>query len=409
MQALTYYLNTHTQSLSDNPYATGCLSGSITFWRHSGKSSPLVDLALSAVALVVYSKTHQHPAAAEEGAQIYYQLLRTVQGRIQDLSTIQDFDAWLLIIRLMGRYEGAIRGPGDFNLPEPPLNQLRNWAHHDGAQAVLKLWHDRGISRPATYIMNQARKGLIRIAFLRGVPLPTWMIDGACFGEEGFDLEYDRVETRLANLRHATIRLEQGETVESNEIEKLNNQAQDLDQALQDWASQIPSKYFYKTHLIIEAGPYYNTSLFSPMVYSFSKLRHAAPWLQYFSTRMLIISTRLRILKSIQQNDDVYRKQKEDCNAIMKTMANGIASTLPFVLGRFKIQAPGQTLVSVSDKEEIQPYQAMVVVWSLAIASGAKGVVEEHQLWFRSRLSMLGRILGDGVIESAESEIWISF
>ena len=104
-RALTYYLNTHTNTLANVPYAPGCLGGSISLWKLSGKSSPKVDLALSAMALIVYSQTRQKPVAAEEAAQAYFELLRLMQDRIRDLSDIEDFDAWLLKILLMGRYE----------------------------------------------------------------------------------------------------------------------------------------------------------------------------------------------------------------------------------------------------------------------------------------------------------------
>lgn len=51
----------------------------------------------------------------------------------------------------------------------------------------------------------------------------------------------------------------------------------------------------------------------------------------------------------------------------------------------------------------------MIIVWPLSVVSGLKGVDEEQQPWFRSELARLGRILGDGVIESAESGNWITF
>jgi hypothetical protein len=57
------------------------------------------------MALIVYSQTRQKPVAAEEAAQAYFELLRLMQDRIRDLSDIEDFDAWLLKILLMGRYE----------------------------------------------------------------------------------------------------------------------------------------------------------------------------------------------------------------------------------------------------------------------------------------------------------------
>jgi len=379
-RALTFYLNTHTQPLADYPGAPGCLSGSVSFWKLSGRSSRMVDLGLSAVALVVYSRTHQQPAAAEEGDRTYFRLLQIMQSRIGDLSNIEDFDAWLLTIRLMGRYEGANHGPTDVESAEL-FNQLRNWAHHDGAQVILKLWNENPRRGTATYIINQARRGLIRTSFLRGIPLLCWMLDGSRFGEKDLDLHYDRVEVQLANLRYATTILEQDDSPEPAKIDDLNKQAEKLDQALQDWILQIPSKQSYKVHSVQDEDPRSRTHFYSPIVCSFSKPEYAAAWLQYFSTRMLIISTRLRIFSSQQNHlNDTYKKQKQDCNAILKIMAESLASTVPFVLGRFNIEDPSQAPILVSEKEEIKPCHAMMVIWPLSVASGLKGMDKKQQL-----------------------------
>ncbi|KAN0099980.1 hypothetical protein V8E51_013755 [Hyaloscypha variabilis] len=413
-RALTYYLNTHIQSPGQASHFPVCLSGSISAWKLSGRSSPMVDLALAAVALVVYSRTQQHPAAGEEGAQIYYQLLRTLQDRIGDLSSIDDFDAWLLTTQLMGRYEGTTHGPGDFDSAEP-FNQIRNWAHQDGAQAVLKLWYDRSMHESASFIVNQTRRGLMRTSLLRGIPLPDWMLDGSKFGEKDLDLQYDQVEVRLADLRHATARLEEENDQNSVKISELNAQAQEIDQALQDWVARNPKKCSYERHVIHGEDSWPRTHFYSPIVYTFSKPGHATVWAQYFSTRMLIISTRLRILTSSHTNPlvNAYEKEARDCQLTLKTMANDLASIVPFILGKVKIEysavVPRQTKALVVEDAEINPCQAIMIIWPLSISAGLRGVDKEQQMWFRSELAGLGRLLGDGIIESAESEKWLTF
>ncbi|KAE9364868.1 hypothetical protein N431DRAFT_389228 [Stipitochalara longipes BDJ] len=413
-RALTYYLNTHIQSPVDGSHFPVCLSGSISAWKLSGRSSPMVDLALTAVALVVYSRTQQQPAAGELGAQIYYQLLRTLQDRIGDLSSIDDFDAWLLTTKLMGRYEGATHGPGDFD-SEQPFNQVRNWAHQDGAQAVLRLWYDRSMPGPATYIVNQTRRGLMRTSLLRNIPLPEWMLDGSHFGEKDLDLQYDRIEVRLASLRHATRRLEEDNDIDSAKIDELDAQAQQLDQELQNWTARIPKKCSYERHMVLGEGLWPRTHFYSPTVYTFSKPGYATVWLQFFSTKMLIISTRLRILTLSHTGslEDPYKKQTRDCHAVLETAANDLASIVPFVLGKVKIEysatAPKQPKVLVNEGADINPCQAIMVIWPLSISAGLRGVHKQQQPWFRSELAGLGKLLGDGIIESAESKNWIAF
>jgi len=374
----------------------------------------MVDLALAAVALVVYSRTQQQPAAAAEGAQIYYQLLRMLQDRIGDLSCIEDFDAWLLATALMGRYEGATHGPGDFDSADP-FNQVRNWAHQDGAQAVLKVWYDRSKSGPASYIVNQTRRGLMRTSLLRNIPLPDWMLDGSKFGEKDMDLQYDRVAIQLVNLRAATARLEEGNGPHSGRIDELDAQVQELGRALQDWVGRIPKKCSYERHIVLGEGPWPRTHFYSRTVYTFARPGYATAWLEYFSTRMLIISTRLRIVTSGHPglSKDAHEQQIRDGHAQLRTIANDLASAIPFVLGKVKSQFtatdPKQTTVLVNEWAKPDPCQAIMLIWSLSIGAGLGGVDVEQQQWFRSELAGLGRLLGDGIIESAESENWITF
>jgi len=94
-------------------------------------------------------------------------------------------------------------------------------------------------------------------------------------------------------------------------------------------------------------------------------------------------------------------------------MANDLASIVPFILGKVKIEysavVPKQTKALVVEDAEINPCQAIMIIWPLSISAGLRGVDKEQQMWFRSELAGLGRLLGDGIIESAESEKWLTF
>lgn len=92
-------------------------------------------------------------------------------------------------------------------------------------------------------------------------------------------------------------------------------------------------------------------------------------------------------------------------------MADSLASTIPFCLERFKVadnpNSPiRQTAITLNTNEEIKPYLASSAVWPLTIASSLGGIDVRQHLWFRSELARLGRIIGAGVLECAETDQW---
>jgi hypothetical protein len=118
---------------------------------------------------------------------------------------------------------------------------------------VLKIWKDRhSSSRPATDVIRHTRRGLIRSALLRNSAVPEWMIEGSLFGEHGLELEYNRIHTRIANLRNRLGTFLRGKSsllLSTDELrsiaEELNMETQDLDKALQFWKDHFPSKWNY--------------------------------------------------------------------------------------------------------------------------------------------------------------------
>ncbi len=129
---------------------------------------------------------------------------------------------------------------------------------------------------------------------------------------------------------------------------------------------------------------------------------------------MLINSTGLRVLELSCPNPSVdftYEQQRLECITRLKAMADSLASTIPFCLERFKVtdnpNSPiRQTSVTLNTNEGIQPCLATLAVWPLTIASSLEGINVRQQMWFRSELARLGRIIGTGVLESAETDQW---
>ena len=415
-RALAYYLQDHLQTLTDVPNVSGGLSECVSAWKVSGRTCPMVDLALSSMALAVYSRTQQHPPAATEASLRYYRLLRVAQERIAQLAipTLDErnIDACLLAVFLMGRYEGVTHRPTGLNSKDL-FTSLQSWSHHDGAMAILKVWNDNLSHNTATFIIKQTRRGLIKSSLLRNLPLPDWMLNGSRFGEHDLELDYDRIVVRIVNLHHAFVNLQQKNGLQTAKVEELNNETQELDKAFQDWAAQIPSTCSYQRHVLTNPDPWPRRHFYSSIVYSYSRPGYAAAWSQYFVVRMLINSTRLRVLELSRPNplvDFTYEQQRLECITNLEAMADSLASSIPFCLERFKVNNPSspirQTSITLNTSEEIKPYLASLAVWPLTVASSLEGIDVRRQLWFRSELVRLGRITGDGVLECAETDQW---
>jgi len=299
-RAVTYFFQHHVHSLTDIPNVAQGLCGCIATWKASGRESAMVDLALSSTSLAVFSRVQQHSQAAIEASSKYCRLLRMVQERIAHFrpSTADErdnVDACLLTMFLMGRYEATMHNHSALSSDNStPL--LQKWFHHDGALTILKVWVESPSPHVATSIMKLGRRGLIRSSLRRNIPLPGWMLDGGHFGEHGLELEYDRILVRAVNLHQASVILRQRDDVTTSMVLELTGEARELDNALRDWASGLPQVWAYQRHTLAEPGPWPRRYFYSSTVYSFATPGCASVWSQYFATRMLINSTRLRIL-----------------------------------------------------------------------------------------------------------------
>jgi hypothetical protein len=415
--ALAYYLEYHLQRVADVPKITQGLPECVSSWKVSGRRCPMVDLALSSLALAIYSRIQQHLPAATEASSKYYRLLQVAQSRIAQLEiptlNERNIDSCLLAVFLMGRYENATHRPDDLINWNGSHTSLQSWSHHDGAMAILKVWHDNLNHDSASFIIKQTRRELIKSSLLRNIPLPTWMLDGNHFGEHDLALDYDRVVVRIVSLHHEFASLQRKNGLHMSEVEKMNSEARELDKALQDWATHIPSTCTYQRHIITKPDPWPRNHFYSLIVYSYPTPGNAAAWGHYFAVRMLINITRLRILeltRSNQYDGSIYEEQRQECIVQLEAMADNLAYSIPFSLGRFKVDNPNlpirQDSVTLNTNDDIKPYLACWAVWPLTIASSLDGISVNQQMWFRSELATLGRITGDGVLECAETDQW---
>jgi len=134
-------------------------------------------------------------------------LLRVAQERIAQVGIPaldeRNIDACLIAVFLMGRYEGATYRPGNLN-SKKSITSLQSWSRHDGAMAILKVWNDKLSYNPATFIIKQTRRGLIKSCLLRNLPLPDWLLNCNRFGEHDVKLDYDCIAIRIVNLHCAS-------------------------------------------------------------------------------------------------------------------------------------------------------------------------------------------------------------
>lgn len=239
----------------------------------------MVDLALSSMALAVYSRTQHSPPAAAEAASKYNRLLRVARLVIAQLTAkpVEEkaVDSCLLAVSLMGRYEnvnhlGAITGKENFwTLP--------SWSHTDGSMAIMKVWFDKLNRRNSTTIIKHTRRGLIKACLLRGLPLPAWMIDGEQFGECDDELFSDRILVRIVGIHRKIRILLKGGGLETMSAEELNSEIQELDGKLEEWSLRIPTRCAFQRHdCHLNPGPWPQKHFYSSVVYSYPQPSNAA-------------------------------------------------------------------------------------------------------------------------------------
>ncbi|KAI4225639.1 MAG: hypothetical protein L6R36_003755 [Xanthoria steineri] len=283
--------------------------------------------------------------------------------------------------------------------------------------AILRFWYDNVNRSPATTLIRDTRRGLIRSSLLRNIKIPDWMLDGSIFGERDREEDYDRIFVRTVNLQYASASLQHKECPGITEIERLSNEAGELDKALQSWVTKFPDKWSYQRHILKEIDPQPNTPFYSPVVYSYSCPGYAAIWNQSFALGMLINRIHLKILGLIrldQTADSTFEAQRRACAKRLRTMADSLASSLPFCLE--KISVVDDNLTPPSSREpaiifrpggEIKPYLAVLAVWPLSVASIIDGIDFGLRRWFQSQLAGIGKVTGEGVLENVKTDEWV--
>ena len=410
-RALLHYLDEHLRTRPQRLNLTDGLMQSVSLWMTQAKC-PMVDLAISSMALAVYSRTQRYPPAATEALVKYQKLLQLTQSIIPCLNET-NIDSCLLTIFLMSRYEGVVHTPGN---GIPIIASLSVFSHHDGAMAVLKNWKNKRYTAPTSDIVKHSRRGIIKSAILRSISIPEWMKDGAVFGEEGTQLTYDKILVRLLNLRYDIFSLlRTGTNYIPDTVEDLTTQLLSLDLELEEWKDQFPKSWKYTKHALPSSIPLPTDHFFSRDIYTYPTLTAALHHTQYFWTRMLLISTQLRLSHFTSSSSSYPTSQF--LSSTLQFLSHSLAASIPYILNKIHTTSTSSTpSISSSSTENLQlnkydplkGYTASLVVWPLSIASSLYGVDLDLQTWFRAELSVLGKVIGARVLEcAADGRSWL--
>ena len=414
-----YYMHYQGRSLLDaQHYFKGVPDDSLPT-RLTKTESPMLRLAFGSMALALFSEMKHDPRAALEASARYQQLLKVAQATIFSLDE-RNIDACLVAIAFMAHYENVVHRHSHSNLEAPFTMTLQSFSHSDGAFTILKFWKEKlSPSQPPTNVIKLTRRSMIKSALLRSLALPEWILEGSAFGEQGLQLEYDRLITRIINIRHRFFTLtKHGDVAQLiSTAKELDREAQDVDNALQDWKSHFPTSWSYQRHELPGAQSYPTRDFYRSRVYSYESPAHSAAPNQYHATRMLVNSTRLRILDLIDANsENSVSQERWDCLTNINSMGDDLASSVPFCLQRFKVidsptsspsSTSSQELITLNTKNDVMPYVACLVIWPLTIASSLAYVDVKQRSWFKSELVRVGRLVGHKMFECAETDHWL--
>lgn len=404
-QAIAEYLNNHLTVPKEQPsLLRGTDSDLLPLWTAKAEY-PILDHAVSAMALILYSRIHNCPPAATEACLEYECLLQIVRKSTPELNE-HTIDSYLLAIFFMSRYEDAAH---------PPNNSSKSTSteHHNGAIAALRLWKDQfsHVKSPSN-IMKHTRRGLIRSALLRKIALPEFLRDGALYGEQGIDFEYDNITVRIVHIRERLaelIKLQQGVNIDCHErhaaLEALAKEAQAIDEDLQDMSTRFPSSWAYERHQMPEnssSSAYPTPDFFRPIVYTCSSVEYAGVWALYFATRVVVNETRREALDAAKF---LPYELILDCTSTLRSTADDLASIIPFCVGNVKLtqnkNVPDSIEVLAKTKFFFSDIRS--VAWPLSIVVGLRLLCREQRSWFGALLVRVGKEFGIGILESTGS------
>ncbi|KAK9234054.1 C6 zinc finger domain-protein [Lipomyces kononenkoae] len=412
-EAVAYFIHCHLDPTTNTPLMMGPPTKALlSNWN----SSPVLELAASSTALVLFSRTKKYPPAAKLAFDSYQKSLTTLRTALSVPECI-DIDACLLAVCLLGRYEDAVF-TFDQGIGIPFEESMQNRRHLIGAIALLEYWVNcpSGTKVP-TDTIKYARRTLRKAAIFGQIDLPDWLRDGALFGEQGIMRDLDRILFRAINVRSqltSVSKWQPGSQLSCLEtmstLRAIQREISAIDMALIECRALHADISPCTQHTLAAHRVYSKQHFFHPRVYSHQSYAKAAHCAHCYGYRILVnhlLMCTLRLLATYSPFQP--RNPLVECQHTIDYLTEELTSIIPFGLDRFKISDdPGLfgDHITIKSDEDRRLYVAELMTLPLLITSTSDSVRMEYTDWFRSQLGDTGRLLGYGIMESATSSSW---
>jgi hypothetical protein len=197
------------------------------------------------------------------------------------------------------------------------------------------------------------------------------------------------------------------------DVRSLIFQAQALDSQLVAWAKDLPSEWNYASWTWEITQQDESRSLleddlfFRNLVHYYRNLSQATLWNHYRAARVAtnIIISRVLLLHSSSNAmtaDPGVRIQQQCAQSKIKFLVDDICDSIPYFFGlvddsrQQRIESSAPIIGNAIEKTTAST--AFLLVWPLTIASAAVDNTEWQKLWIKSKIALLGRITGNGVL-----------
>lgn len=412
LEAISYYMFYHVAPVDGMLNTDGVAAkASPPVWK-----TPTLELAMSSLSLAIFSKAKHSAESAREASINYHKSIRGLQTTLQHVNE-SNMDAYLLTVYFLQRYEDSIYSPSIHNGEGKP-KQPGSLMHNNGIAAGLKHWFEsRSTDDAPTGVIKHARRSVRKIALLGQVDFPAWLRDGAMFGEDGKDLELDRILVCLIGLRCRA-----SSVLEDDESTRLDSQDDALtlqtlyqglvlvDEALQEWLSSCPEYACYTKHVIADGQHGPEQDFFHSHVYVNQHHTDAIARVQIYGYRILANHPRCRLLQRIETKTGFAPQGKMfESRHIMNCLAYDLVSSIPFCLQQLVVsEAPGEFdhEITITRRHETTPYLADLVAMPVVIASTTSFISTEYREWLLAQLVKIGRTAGYGLLEHVASSSW---
>ena len=264
----------------------------------------------------------------------------------------------------------------------------------------------------------------MRTSILRATPLPIWIQNGAEFGEERFDLEFDHCLVEVARLRcnSQTLLKDLKESYLPDDktsatlAQTLIEDCQAVDGLLAAWAASLPQSWDFQA--IAEqsslregfagAGISYNGN-----VHIYPSREIAVAWNRYRAARLICNSIILKatpycfsMVVEATREEDLSNRSIAQRN--IKALTDDICASIPFHFGRTEglertTEGFGGEASSIAGARGTAR-GAFLLVWPLLISSMVWGVRDEQRRWIKAQLNLVGHMTASTALQSIAAE-----